>query len=232
VTSTANSLLAKIEDRTAVVGIVRRDYVGSPLAVAFAGAGYRVKRVDLSQEHVDGINRCESFIEDVTSERLAGLPRRIEATPDAAVLASCDAVSICMPTPLAKTGEPGISYILAAADEIPHYLHPGMVVVLEPTTFPGTPTEIVLPRLTGNGANLELGHDFFLCFSPECVDPGCADWTTRNTPKVIGGVTPQCLAMGQVLDRIALATPVPVSSPAASEMVKLPENTFRWTLIG
>ena len=119
------SLLERIEDRTAVVGIVGLGYVGLPLAVAFAEAGFRVKGVDLNQARVDGVNRCESFIEDVTSERLAGLPHRIEATTDAAVLAECDAVSICVPTPLSKTGDPNISYIIAAADEIAHYLHTG-----------------------------------------------------------------------------------------------------------
>ena len=226
------SLLEKIESRTATVGIVGLGYVGLPLAVVFAKAGFRVIGIDLNQARVDGVNRCESFIEDITSARLAALPRRIRATTDAAVLADCDAVSICVPTPLSKTGAPDVSYIISAADQIAAYLHPGMLVVLESTTYPGTTTEIVLPRLTGNGANLQVGEDFFLCFSPERVDPGRADWTTQNTPKIIGGVTPACLEMGAALYGAALETLVPVSSTAAAEMVKLLENTFRAVNIG
>jgi UDP-N-acetyl-D-glucosamine dehydrogenase len=222
-----SSLFEKIESREAVVGIVGLGYVGLPLAVAFAEAGFRVKGIDLNQERVDGVNACESFIEDVSSATLRALHDRIEATTDPAVLAECDAVSICVPTPLSKTGDPDISYIVAAASEIAHYLHPGVLVVLESTTYPGTTTEVVLPLLTGNGAHLQLGVDFFLCFSPERVDPGRTDWTTKTTPKVIGGVTPACLELGQALYKTALANLVPVSSPEAAEMVKLFENTFR-----
>jgi UDP-N-acetyl-D-glucosamine dehydrogenase len=221
------SLLDRIESREAVIGIVGLGYVGLPLAVAFAEAGFRVIGIDLNQARVDGVNRCESYIEDITSERLAALPRRIQATTDAAALAGCDAVSICVPTPLSKTGAPDVSYIIAAADGIAKHLHPGMIIVLDSTTYPGTTTEIVLPRLVGNGAHLEVGKDFFLCFSPERVDPGRADWTTQNTPKVIGGVTPACLEMGTALYGAVLETLVPVSSTAAAEMVKLFENTFR-----
>jgi UDP-N-acetyl-D-glucosamine dehydrogenase len=221
------TLIDKIESREAVIGIVGLGYVGLPLAVAFAEAGFRVKGIDLNEARVDGVNRCDSYIEDITSERLASLPHRIEATTNAAILATCDAVSICVPTPLRKTGEPNISYIIAATDEIAHHLHPGMVVVLESTTYPGTTMEIVLPRLTGNGANLTVGEDFFLCFSPERVDPGREDWTTQSTPKVIGGVTPACLEAGTALYGAALETLIPVSSTEAAEMVKLLENTFR-----
>lgn len=230
--SSIEDLHRRINDRTAVVGIVGLGYVGLPLAVAFAEAGFRVKGVDLNQARVDGVNACESYIEDVTSERLASLENPIEATTDAAVLAGCDSVSICVPTPLSKTGDPDISYIVAAADEIAHYLHPGMVVVLDSTTYPGTTTEVVLPRLLGNGMQLEVGKDFFLCFSPERVDPGREDWTTQTTPKVIGGVTPACLEMGTALYGAALETLVPVSSTEAAEMVKLFENTFRAVNIG
>ena len=221
------SLLEKIEDRTAVVGIVGLGYVGLPLAVAFSEAGFQVKGIDVDARKVDALNRRESYIEDVASETLAALERPIEATTDFAVLTECDAVSICVPTPLSKTGDPDVSYIIAAADEIAHYLHPDMLVVLESTTYPGTTTEIVLPRLTGNGANLEVGKDFFLCFSPERVDPGRKDWTTKNTPKVIGGTTPACLEAGTALYGAVLDTLVPVSSTEAAEMVKIYENTFR-----
>lgn len=227
-----DTLTNKIADRSAVIGIVGLGYVGLPLAVVFAEAGFRVRGIDLNSARVDGVNRCESYIEDVTSERLASLPHRIEAFTDFAVLADCDAVSICVPTPLSKTGDPDISYIVAAAEQIAHYLHPGMLVVLESTTYPGTTTEVVLPRLLGNGMQLNVGEDFFLCFSPERVDPGRTDWTTKTTPKVIGGVTPACLAMGQALYGAALDRLVPVSSTDAAEMVKLLENTFRAVNIG
>ncbi len=220
-------LLTKIEHREAVIGIVGLGYVGLPLAVVFAKAGFRVIGIDLNRARVDGVNRCESYIEDVDSETLCSLKGRMSATTDFAALAECDAVSICVPTPLSKTGAPDVSYIIAAAEQIAAYLHPGMLVVLESTTYPGTTTEIVLPRLLGNGAGLTVGEHFFLCFSPERVDPGRADWTTQNTPKIIGGVTPACLAAGHALYSAALETLVPVSSTAAAEMVKLFENTFR-----
>ncbi len=217
----------RIERRNAVVAVVGLGYVGLPLAVAFAEAGFRVKGIDIDARKVDAVNRRESYIEDVTTEALQSLPEPIEATTDFAVLAECDAVSVCVPTPLRKTGDPDVAYIIAAAGEIARYLHPGMLVVLESTTYPGTTTEVVLPRLTGNGAGLEVGKDFFLCFSPERVDPGREDWTTTTTPKVIGGTTPTCLEMGQALYGAALETLVPVSSTEAAEMAKLLENTFR-----
>lgn len=221
------SLTDRFTDRTATLAIVGLGYVGLPLAVVFAKAGFRVVGIDLNQARVDSVNNCESYIEDVTSETLRELHGRISATTDFAVLAGADAVSICVPTPLSKTGDPDVSYIIAAAEQIAAYLHPGMLVVLESTTYPDTTTEIVLPRLLSNGAHLEVGKDFFLCFSPERVDPGRTDWTTQNTPKIIGGVTPACLEMGRALYGAALETLVPVSSTAAAEMVKLFENTFR-----
>jgi len=181
---------------------------------------------------VEAINRQESYIEDIPSATLARLPHPITATTDFAALATCDTVSVCVPTPLSKTGDPDVSYIISAADAIARYLHPEMVVVLESTTYPGTTTEVVLPRLTGNGANLKVGEDFFLCFSPERVDPGRKDWTTRTTPKVIGGTTPKCLEMGAALYGAALETIVLVSSTETAEMVKLLENTFRAVNIG
>ena len=220
-------LLKKIERREAVVGIVGLGYVGLPLAVVFAEAGFRVVGVDVDAEKVDAINRQTSYIEDIASETLARLNDRISATTDFSALEACDAVSICVPTPLRKTGDPDISYIVSATDEVARYLHPGMLVVLESTTYPGTTTEVVLPRLAGNGEGLTVGEDFFLCFSPERVDPGREDWTTKTTPKVIGGVTEACRAAGAALYGAAIETIVPVSSTEAAEMVKLLENTFR-----
>lgn len=226
------NLKQKIESREARVGILGLGYVGLPLAVAFAEAGFHVIGIDVDARKVEAINRQESYIEDIPSATLARLPHPITATTDFAALATCDTVSVCVPTPLSKTGDPDVSYIISAADAIARYLHPEMVVVLESTTYPGTTTEVVLPRLTGNGANLKVGEDFFLCFSPERVDPGRKDWTTRTTPKVIGGTTPQCLEMGAALYGAALETIVPVSSTETAEMVKLLENTFRAVNIG
>ncbi len=184
------------------------------------------------------------------------ISRRLSATTDFSVLAECDAVSICVPTPLSKTGDPDMSYIVTAVEQIAHYLHPGMVIVLESTTYPGTTAEVVLPILTRqrhetgearqetkhsdadrlpftiHHSSFTVGKDFFLAFSPERVDPGRTDWTTVNTPKVMGGVTPACLAMAMAFYSPAIQTLVPVSSPAAAEMVKLFENTFRMVNIG
>mgnify|MGYP001351707089 CR=1 FL=1 len=226
------NLKEKIQRREAVIGIVGLGYVGLPLAVAFAEAGFRVVGIDVDGRKVEALNRQESYIEDISSATLAGLPDPIRATTDFSVLATCDAVSVCVPTPLSKTGDPDVSYIINAADQIARYLHPGMLVVLESTTYPGTTTEVVLPRLSGNGSGLKVGEDFFLCFSPERVDPGRKDWTTRTTPKVMGGTTPACLEMGTALYGAALETIVPVSSTEAAEMAKLLENTFRAVNIG
>ena len=227
-------LLTKIEARQAHVAIVGLGYVGLPLAVVFAEAGFRVTGIDVDSRKVDSLNRGESYIEDVPSERVRPLvlEDRLSATTDFAALGACDGVSICVPTPLRKTGDPDISYIINAADEIARYLHPGMVIVLESTTYPGTTTEVILPRLQENGTSLEVGKDFFLCFSPERVDPGRTDWTTRNTPKVMGGVTAECLRVGSAFYQSAIERVVPVSSTEAAEMVKLLENTFRAVNIG
>ena len=221
------NLLERIERREAVVGIVGLGYVGLPLAVVFAEAGFRVVGIDVNAEKVDAINRQESYIEDISSETLARLRDRISATTDFAALEACDAVSVCVPTPLRKTGDPDISYIVSATTEVATYLHRGMLVVLESTTYPGTTTEVVLPRLADSGDGWQVGEDFFLCFSPERVDPGRENWTTKTTPKVIGGMTEACREVGVALYGAAIETVVPVSSPEAAEMVKLLENTFR-----
>jgi UDP-N-acetyl-D-glucosamine dehydrogenase len=242
------SLLAKFQNRTATIGIIGLGYVGLPLAVVFAKAGYRVIGIDVDTRKAAAITRGESYIEDIPSEALAQYVTSgggafskgsnghhltgLSATTDFSVLSECDAVSICVPTPLRKTGDPDISYIISVADELAQYLHPEMVIVLESTTYPGTTTEIILPRLLENGSNLEVGEDFFLCFSPERVDPGRTDWTTQNTPKVMGGVTPACLEVASALYESAIDRVVPVSSTEAAEMVKLLENTFRAVNIG
>jgi UDP-N-acetyl-D-glucosamine dehydrogenase len=209
------------------VGVVGLGYVGLPLAVAFAEAGFHVVGIDVDADKVASLNRRESYIEDVPSQTLADLASHLEATTDYGALARCDAVSICVPTPLRKTGDPDMSYIVSAADQVARYLHPGMLVVLESTTYPGTTSEVVLPRLADSGRELKVGADFYLCFSPERIDPGRKDWTTRTTPKVLGGMTPRCLERGSALYGAALDTVVPVSSTEAAEMVKLLENTFR-----
>jgi UDP-N-acetyl-D-glucosamine dehydrogenase len=227
-------LLAKIESRSATVAVIGLGYVGLPLAVVLADAGHRVVGIDLDSRKVATLQSGASYIEDIPSERVAQLVReeRLTATTDFAALAQCDAVSICVPTPLRKTGDPDISYIIAAADQIARYLHPGMLVVLESTTYPGTTTEVILPKLQENGTKLRVGKDFFLCFSPERVDPGRQDWTTINTPKVMGGVTLACRQAGQALYESAIDRVVLVSSTEAAEMVKLLENTFRAVNIG
>lgn len=228
------ALLDRIAAREARVAIVGLGYVGLPLAVTFGEAGFRVIGIDIDVAKVRRINAGESYIEDVRAGRVARLvgAGRLEATSDYAVLERCDVVSICVPTPLGKTRAPDISFIVRAADTIAEYLHPGMLVLLESTTFPGTTTEIVLPRCEQAAGGLAVGSDFFLCFSPERVDPGRKDWTTKNTPKVMGGVTPACLEVAAALYSAVIDTIVPVSSPAAAEMTKLLENTFRAVNIG
>ncbi len=233
-TSSFQQLRQKIESRTARVAIIGLGYVGLPLAVVFAEAGHHVIGVDLDQRKIDQLNRGVSYIEDIPSERLRPLVTagNLTATSDYAVLRDCDTASICVPTPLNKTGEPDVSYIISAANAVARHVHPGMLVVLESTTYPGTTTEVLLPRLQDASTGLKVGEDFFLCFSPERVDPGRQDWTTVNTPKVMGGVTPTCLEAGQALYGSAINEIVPVSSTEAAEMVKLLENTFRAVNIG
>jgi UDP-N-acetyl-D-glucosamine dehydrogenase len=228
------SLIDRLINRTALVGVIGLGYVGLPLAVVFAEAGFTVVGIDVDATKVDAINHGRSYIEDVASSRvrLLAVDGKLSATTDFSVLKTCDAVSICVPTPLRKTGDPDISYIVSAAEEIARYLHPGMVIVLESTTYPGTTTELILPKLCENGLSLKVGEDFFLAFSPERVDPGRTDYTTKNTPKVIGGATPACLEVAQTYYGQAIHTLVSVSSPDAAEMVKLLENTFRAVNIG
>ncbi len=207
-------------------------YVGLPLAVEFAKAGFQVTGIDLSAEKTGQINAGVSYVGDIASSELEPLVREgtLRATTDFAAVAELDTVNICVPTPLRKTKDPDMSYIVSACQEIAKYFHAGMLVILESTTYPGTTDEVVLPMLEKPG--LRVGRDFFLCFSPERVDPGNARFQTRNIPKVVGGTTPACTAIGGAFYSQALQKVVPVSSTQVAEMVKLLENTFRMINIG
>ena len=223
----AQALIDRFNHRQAHVGVVGLGYVGLPLAVALAEAGFRVTGVDLDPAKVAVLNRGESYVEDVPASRLKPLLEsgKFKASGEYASLADADGVSVSVPTPLRKTGDPDISYIVAASQALRPHLHPEMAVILESTTYPGTTREIVLPELETGG--LKVGQDIFLAFSPERVDPGRKDWTTENTPKVIGGITPACTEVGAAFYGQAIKTIVKVSSTEVAEMAKLLENTFR-----
>ena len=227
------ALEKKLEEKSARVAVLGLGYVGLPLAVVFAEAGFHVIGIDPDSRKVDTIRRGDSHIHDVPAEQVKRLVEvgRLQATTDFSVLGNADAVSICVPTPLRKTGDPDLSFILNATEELAKYMHPGMVVVLESTTYPGTTREIMLPKLGGE-RGLAAGEDIFLAFSPERVDPGRSDWTTYNTPKVIGGITLACSQVAAAWYRQALQSVVPVSSAEVAEMAKLLENTFRMINIG
>jgi UDP-N-acetyl-D-glucosamine dehydrogenase len=230
--SAADLLRSKIRDRSARVGVVGLGYVGLPLAVEFARAGFEVVGFDVQQGKVDRCNTGDSYIRDVSSDLLRPLVQsgKLRATTDFSAIRDLDTVDICVPTPLRKTKDPDMSYVVAAADAIAEYMHPGLLVMLESTTYPGTTDELVLPKLQSSG--LTIGEDFFLCFSPERVDPGNPKFYTSNIPKVVGGITPACTEMGALFYQQALQTVVPVSSTRVAEMVKLLENTFRMINIG
>ncbi len=226
-------LIHKLQEKSARVAVMGLGYVGLPLVVAFAEAGFDVTGIDPDRRKVDTINRGESHIQDIPAAQIKRLfeAGKIHATTDFAALRSADAVSICVPTPLRKTGDPDMSYIISATDELAKYMHPGMVIVLESTTYPGTTREILLPQLC-NKNNLRVGEEVFLAFSPERVDPGREDWTTFNTPKVVGGITLNCTEVASVWYGQALKTIVSVSTAEAAELSKLLENTFRMINIG
>jgi len=230
--TTAAALQEKITARTARVGVVGLGYVGLPLAVEFARAGFQVTGIDVQESKVASLNRGESYVQDVPTAVLRPHVEsgRFAATTDFSVVKELDTINIAVPTPLRKTKDPDMSYIVAACQEIAKYFHPGLLVILESTTYPGTTDELLLPMFQRPG--MTVGEDFFLCFSPERVDPGNPTYQTINIPKVVGGITPACTAMGALFYSQALEKVVPVSSTSVAEMVKLLENTFRMINIG
>ena len=230
--STLDALTARIKDGQAKVGILGLGYVGLPLAVEFGAAGLPVIGFDLSEGKVASLNRGESYIQDVETARLKALvdKGRLEATTDFSRIRECDALIICVPTPLSKTKDPDLSMVVSAARRIAENMRAGQLVVLESTTYPGTTDELILPMLSEKG--LKVGVDFFLAFSPERVDPGNPKFQTHNTPKVIGGMTAACGEAAKTLYSKAIEKIIVVSSPRAAEMVKLLENTFRSVNIG
>ena len=231
--STKSTLLEKLNNKSAKVAILGLGYVGLPLAVVFAEAGFNVTGIDPDARKVDSLNQGVSYIPDVKTEALAKLVEAgsLRASADFSVLKEMDAVSICVPTPLRKTGDPDLSFIISATDQLAPYAHAGMVVVLESSTYPGTTREMVLPRLNGKNG-LTIGENLFIAFSPERVDPGRTDWTTKNTPKVVGGITENCSDVATTWYEQALDSVVRVSTAEVAEMAKLLENTFRMINIG
>ena len=243
-------LHARILDHSAVVAVIGLGYVGLPLAVAFAERGFAVAGIDVDSRKVEALRCGRSYVQDIPAERLAPLlagagddaglrPGTLTTSTDYALLERCDVAIIAVPTPLNKTRDPDVRYLISAGESVAQHIHPGMLVVLESTTYPGTTEELLLPMLqtglakrsgealSGGSHQPAAGSDFFLAFSPERIDPGRKDWTVENTPKVVGGVTPACCEMAAALYGQAIQTVVPVSSTQAAEMVKLLENTFR-----
>src|SRR5579875_320714 len=230
--TTFEALKEKIETKAARVGIVGLGYVGLPLAVEFAKAGFTVTGIDVQDTKVASLNRGESHVQDVPSAEVADLVarKRFHATTDFSVLRELDTINICVPTPLRKTKDPDMSFIVSAVEEIAKFFHPGLLVILESTTYPGTTDELLLTTFEKLG--FKAGEDFFLCFSPERVDPGNPVYQTYNTPKVVGGITPACTEIGALFFAQALEKVVPVANTRVAEMVKLLENTFRMINIG
>jgi len=222
----------KIKDRTARVGVIGLGYVGLPLAVEFARAGFSVTGIDILESKVASLNRGQSYVQDVPSEVLRPLVEagKFQATTDFSAIESLDTINIAVPTPLRKTKDPDMSFIVSACQEIAKHFGAGKLVILESTTYPGTTDELVLPML--ERPDLKAGEHFFLCFSPERVDPGNPNFQTSNIPKVVGGITPECTRLGALFYSQALEKVVPVSSTSVAEMVKLLENTFRMINIG
>jgi UDP-N-acetyl-D-glucosamine dehydrogenase len=226
------SLLEKIRNRSARTGVVGLGYVGLPLAVEFGKSGFHTTGIDLDPRKIQAIAEKRSYIPDVPTSDVETLVNRgkLDATTDFSIVRELDTINICVPTPLRKTKDPDMSYIVSAVESIATFLHPGMLIVLESTTYPGTTDEVVQPILEATG--LKAGVDFFLAFSPERVDPGNPTFQTHNVPKVVGGFSPTCSELAGALYGTAIKTIVPVSSTRVAEMVKLLENTFRAVNIG
>ncbi|OHB52200.1 MAG: UDP-N-acetyl-D-glucosamine dehydrogenase [Planctomycetes bacterium GWF2_39_10] len=222
-----DKLLEKIKTKKAKIGVVGLGYVGLPLALEFVRSGYCVTGIDKSKERVESLKKGKSYVIDVGNEEIALSVKKglFRVTDDASALSNLDAVSICVPTPLTKTKDPDVSYIISVGQEIKNYMHKGQLFILESTTYPGTTEELVQPMLEEGG--LKAGKDFYLAFSPERIDPGNKHYSVKNIPKVVGGVTRQCTELAHCLYSQIIETIVPVSSPKVAETVKLLENTFR-----
>lgn len=226
------SLYSKINNKEANIGVIGLGYVGLPLAIEFAKAGFNVSGIDVDDKKIAAINKGNNYISDIDDSLLLDLVKKgnLKATKDTSIITTLDAISICVPTPLSKVNEPDVSYIINSVNAIKRYLHKDLLIVLESTTYPGTTKEVVLSTL--RESELIAGEDYYLCFSPERIDPGNKNYNISNTPKVIGGITNECVKVGQLLYSQIVKDVISVSSPETAEMVKLLENTFRSINIG
>ena len=226
------SLYNKINNKEANIGVIGLGYVGLPLAIEFAKAGFNVSGIDVDDKKIAAINKGDNYISDIDDSLLMDLVKKgkLKATKDTSIITTLDAISICVPTPLSKVNEPDVSYIINSVNAIKRYLHKDLLIVLESTTYPGTTKEVILSTLRESG--LIAGEDYYLCFSPERIDPGNKNYNISNTPKVIGGITNECAKVGQLLYSQIVKDVISVSSPETAEMVKLLENTFRSINIG
>ena len=226
------SLYNKINNKEANIGVIGLGYVGLPLAIEFAKAGFNVSGIDVDDKKIAAINKGDNYISDIDDSLLMDLVKKgkLKATKDTSIITTLDAISICVPTPLSKVNEPDVSYIINSVNAIKRYLHKDLLIVLESTTYPGTTKEVVLSTL--RESELIAGEDYYLCFSPERIDPGNKNYNISNTPKVIGGITNECVKVGQLLYSQIVKDVISVSSPETAEMVKLLENTFRSINIG
>jgi UDP-N-acetyl-D-glucosamine dehydrogenase len=226
------NLIEKIDTRSAKIGVIGLGYVGLPLAMEFVKAGYNVAGIDIDENKIKSLNNGENYINDVNDKNLKNAVKKslLKGTTDFSTVKNLDAISICVPTPLNKEKNPDISFIVSVMDRIKDYLHPNMIIILESTTYPGSTRELILPYIQND--NLILGKNISLCFSPERIDPGNKTYNTSNTPKIIGGLTPECSDTGKKLYSTIIKEVIIVSSPETAEMVKLLENTFRAINIG
>ncbi len=226
------SLYNKINSKEANIGVIGLGYVGLPLAIEFAKAGFNVSGIDVDDKKIAAINKGNNYISDIDDSLLMDLVKKgkLKATKDTSIITTLDAISICVPTPLSKLKEPDVSYIINSVNAIKRYLHKDLLIILESTTYPGTTKEVVLSALRESG--LIAGEDYYLCFSPERIDPGNKNYNISNTPKIIGGITNECTKVGQLLYSQIVKDVISVSSPETAEMVKLLENTFRSINIG